>query len=889
MPLGGSFGGSPVAIVLLLLSVLTTPGFSATPQRGVFVFHSGDGSNETLSQYDWSVVNVICVFGEPDDIDKYGDVLGVAHSHGSLVVRGVGGVDDEQVQNETWRQEWVQDRLADALAHGYDGVNIDKEGGLGSPESAAAYVSLVEETVAAFRGAMDRSHVSVDLPAYPGYEHWIYDDLGLSQAVDALFIMGYDDFQWDDYTCARRHDCTPANAPYKTLANGVEGYLALGIEPSKLILGLPWYGKQYSRVAGVPFNMGSIGLRSILPLVDQNVARGGEVQWDEVTYTWRLVCPQPCDDNDANTLKTTEIWYDDATSLAPKVQLAVDYDLGGIGMWTAPDLDYDGPYRAQSQAIWDLYTAAANDPAPVPDAPQPLRVFRSRAEHDGEEAREGQASSRGGDEDNTNATLQRERLSRRENVLWESSTTTNPADARVMVNLTARLQSLQGFGGAVTDSMAYVFSQLGPRNQAEVLDYLWGDDGNRLTLMRVPIGATDFATSVYSYDEVAGDFNLSHFSVDHDDEAILPLIRAARKTATKGGRDLRVLATPWTAPSWLKRNKYIRDSMMPGLLQDDAVFKAYADYVAAFVTAYEASDVPIWALTVQNEPHVAGQVIATYPSMGYEGEHEGAFLGSYLGPRLKAAFPDVKIYVHDDQKMQRAGDTFMVDRVDAIMAQPGAREAADGVAFHWYGANLQNYDALVQLHDKYPDLDLLATEATLKWPSVRKWNEGLKYAIDILHDLRNFASGWIEWNLLLAFDGGPTCIGPMTRTKCDWVANHSVGHCEAPLRADLANTRGHLHVGDQYYMMGHFSRFLPPGSRVVASVGDEETTPESDLQYVAAVTPENDLVVVALNNGESDLVLELAVATGDQVSDFVARPTLPKHSISTFVAPGIAK
>jgi len=884
MPFKRASGAGLCAVALCLLASATFPLLSSSTevQRGVFVFHSGDGNDAILDQYDWSVINVICTFGEPDDTDKYGDVIGKAHSNGALVVKGV-GIDDEQVLNATYRSNWVQQTLQDALDHGYDGVNIDKEGGFKSTDSAEAYVELVQDTVAAFRGAMERSHISVDLPAYPGYEHWLYDELGLSKAADALFIMGYDDFQWDDYSCATRHDCSPANAPYKTLANGIEGYLALGIEPSKLILGLPWYGKAYSRVAGVPFNMGSVGLNKILPMVDQNLARGGEVQWDEVTYTWRLTCTVPCDDNDTHKLPSTEIWFDDATSLTPKLQLAVDYGLGGVGMWTATDLDYTGTYPNQTQAVWNAYAHAATTPAPGAGSPRPMAVYRSRQDEDGDDS--GSATDSQGSE-MPGTTPDRERLSRRENVQWTQEAAEGEVDARITVDLTAELQTLQGFGGAVTDSMAYVFSQLGPRNQAEVLDYLWGDNGNRLTLLRVPIGASDFATSVYSYDEVVGDFNLSHFSTSHDDEAILPLIRGARKAAAKGGRDVRVLATPWSAPSWLKRNKYVRDSLMPGLIQDDDTFSTYADYIAAFITSYEAADVPIWAVTVQNEPHVAKQVVATYPSMGYEGSHEGAFLGSYLGPRLKEAFPDIQIFIHDDQKMKKAGDTFMVDRVDEILAQPGAREVADGVAFHWYGANLNNYDALQQLHEKYPDLNLLATEATLKWPSARKWNEGLKYAVDILHDLRNFATGWIEWNLLLAFDGGPTCIGPMTRTKCDWVANHSVGHCEAPLRADLSNTRGHLHVGDQYYFMGHFSRFLPPGSRVVQSTSDQgPTTPQSDLQYVAALTPDDELVVVALNNGDSDLVMELGVVASTGVSDYVARPTLPKHSISTFVVP----
>ena len=110
----------------------------------------------------------------------------------------------------------------------------------------------------------------------------------------------------------------------------------------------------------------------------------------------------------------------------------------------------------------------------------------------------------------------------------------------------------------------------------------------------------------------------------------------------------------------------------------------------------------------------------TYPSMGYEAENERDFLCKYLGPQMAEDHPDLAIYVHDDQKMKDAGDTFMVDRVDTIMAdQECADKYVSGAAFHWYGANLKNYDALASIHDMYPDLPLLATEAALKDMTLR--------------------------------------------------------------------------------------------------------------------------------------------------------------------------
>jgi glucosylceramidase len=361
--------------------------------------------------------------------------------------------------------------------------------------------------------------------------------------------------------------------------------------------------------------------------------------------------------------------------------------------------------------------------------------------------------------------------------------------------------------------------------------------------MRVPIGASDFSTSVYSYDETDGDFELDYFSVEHDSAYILPMIQSAQAAAAKrtewteslGDRrqfgaemnQVRVLATPWSAPSWMKRNKHVRDSLTPGLEQDSDTQEAYAAYVSKFVVEYAAHGVDIWAISVQNEPHVAGQVAFTYPCMGFSGSDEGKFLGQYLGPRLKADHPDLKIFIHDDQKQKQKGDTFMVDRVNDILDTGwNASQFVDGAAYHWYGANLENYVALEQVHSEHPDLVLLATEATLKWPSLAKWQQGVKYAIDIIGDLNAWSSGWVEWNVLLDGRGGPTCIGPgldsnwTSSTDCEWEILHSAtfGHCDAPIRVirdgdgdgKVDGEGSRLYFGVQYYMMGHFSRFLPP-------------------------------------------------------------------------------
>ena len=529
------------------------------------------------------------------------------------------------------------------------------------------------------------------------------------------------------------------------------------------------------------------------------------------------------------------------------------------------------------------------------------------------------------------------RLQRMPDIAWSASP--SPDAARVSVNCSDKRQQLLGFGGAVTDSAAFVFNSLQQSEQDEVIELLYGDTGNKLTMMRIPIGPSDFATSVYSYDEADKDYGMSNFTVSHDEAYTLPMIQRALGAASEAGREVKVLVSPWTAPSWLKRNKAIRNSLKPGLVQTTESFQAYTQYLLSFVDAYAEHGVNVWAMTVQNEPHVGGQFAFTYPCMQYEGSDEGSFLVNYLGPAMALAHPEIKIFIHDDQKAMDGDDesdkNFMLDRVNSILSARGSESTtaanfSHGVAFHWYGANLHNYDALAKLHEEHPELMLLATEATLKWPSARKWQQAVKYAIDIIGDINQWTSGWIEWNVLLDGLGGPTCIGPSidtahtSSTACEWLHNHSFGACDAPIRAiqdPLPGNKHSLFVGDQYYMMGHFSRFFPTGSRIVstgisnapnstAAVSEANLSTSGNIganlgtkhaflnrapspnpaaiAVAAALTPDGGVAIVCLSTLTEDTVLALdlagySAAYEGQYANFI----LAAESIVTLIVPSV--
>lgn len=444
----------------------------------------------------------------------------------------------------------------------------------------------------------------------------------------------------------------------------------------------------------------------------------------------------------------------------------------------------------------------------------------------------------------------------------------NDAVPSIVIDQTVTLQTVEGFGGAITDSVASVWSKLEADLQQKVVDLLWGSTGQQLNLGRLTIGATDFSTVMYSYAEPHDDYEMRNFTLKHDDES--GFIELAQK-AQAANPQLEWVSSPWSAPSWLKRNADMRNSKSPGLVQTDEAQTAYALYLSKYFTEMKKRNINVTRMTVQNEPHVKGQFAATYPSMGFTPEQERDFLRDYLGPKLRADHPELKIFVNDDQKTNE-GKPMMTDYMSTIMQDDEAARYVDGVAFHWYGDNLDNYQALVEVHDKYPDLPLLATEATLMAPMMQHvgttpWKEAQKYAFDIIADMNAWTSGWIEWNVLLDSSGGPTCIGPAHTGEC----TPKVGHCDAPILADTSKQS--IEIRDSYWFMGHFSRFIPRGSTVVRSYADSALA----LQSLAAVTPSGDLVVVVLNmNDDGDVQYQLQLQPGHSVS-----MTVPAHGIQT--------
>lgn len=154
---------------------------------------------------------------------------------------------------------------------------------------------------------------------------------------------------WDDYTCVLKGTCSPAEAPLEDLTLGVTEYLKT-VKGKKLVLGLPWYGQRYSRIAGVPWNMGQIKYGDVLKVLDSGRVRG-KPELDDKADSWKITCSGACQDGQ----KGGEVWYDDATTLAKKYALAVEKDLAGLGCWEVDNLPYDGSHHTEVEAMWDAF------------------------------------------------------------------------------------------------------------------------------------------------------------------------------------------------------------------------------------------------------------------------------------------------------------------------------------------------------------------------------------------------------------------------------------------------------------------------------------------------------------------------------------------------------
>ncbi len=409
----------------------------------------------------------------------------------------------------------------------------------------------------------------------------------------------------------------------------------------------------------------------------------------------------------------------------------------------------------------------------------------------------------------------------------------------VRVDSSRRFQTVLGFGGAFTEAAAVTWQKLSPDRQAEVLTACFDpQQGHGYTLCRVHMNSCDFALGNYAHVEQPEDFELSSFNIDRDRLALLPFIQAALQVA---GRPIRLLVSPWSPPAWMKTTRAMNGG---GRLRPDCR-AAWAQCFVRFIQAYQAEGVPVWGVSVQNEPMASQR----WDSCLYSAEEERDFVRDHLGPALEqAGLGGVKIVIWDHN---RDG---LVERASVVYADAEAARFVWGAGFHWYGEN--HFEQVQLLHDAWPDKQLLFTEGCQEGgPHLGEWALGERYADSIINDLNRWTVGWIDWNLLLDETGGPNHVGNL---------------CSAPVMADRAS--GTLMHQSSYWVLGHFARFIQPGAQRVLCTSSRQA-----IAATAFVHTDGRTVVVASHPHDQPQPMTL------RLNDALWQADLPPRAIATFV------
>ena len=371
-------------------------------------------------------------------------------------------------------------------------------------------------------------------------------------------------------------------------------------------------------------------------------------------------------------------------------------------------------------------------------------------------------------------------------------------------------QSILGFGGAFTEASASIYNELDGDKKSEIIQAYFGDSGNQYNMGRTHINSCDFSLGNYALCEEE-DRKLDGFSIERDKKMLIPFIKEALNEASS---PVLIMASPWSPPPWMKTNNQMNHG---GKLKEEFQ-DTWAEYYCKYIEFYERDGVPIWGISVQNEP----EAVQTWDSCIYTGEEERDFIKNFLGPALKRnKYLDKKLVIWDHNR------DVMVERSRTVLSDPDAAQYVWGTGFHWY--NGDHFDEVQKVHDEFPDKELIFTEGCQEGgPHIGSWDLGERYATSIINDLNRYTVGWIDWNLLLDERGGP---------------NHVGNYCSAPI---IVNTKTQdLLYQSSYFYLGHFSRFFSRGDKIVQC---ENTT--SQLLSLSGINKNDKLTTTIMNKEE---------------------------------------
>jgi len=418
-------------------------------------------------------------------------------------------------------------------------------------------------------------------------------------------------------------------------------------------------------------------------------------------------------------------------------------------------------------------------------------------------------------------------------------------DAAIFVNTSKQFQEFIGIGAALTDASAETFFKLSEDQQRRFMEaYFSLDKGIGYSLARTIIHSCDFSSESYTYVE-EGDEKLETFSIAHDKKYRIPFTKKAIEAA--GGK-LLMYASPWSPPAFMKTN----NSMLQGGKLKSQFYQPWANYYVKFIKAYETEGIPIWGLSIQNEP----MAVQRWESCIYTAEEERDFLKNYLGPTIeKEGLGDKKIIVWDHNR------DLLFDRASVILKDPEASKYVWGTGFHWYEDwkdGTPMFKNVAAVNESFPDKKLIFTEGCNEAYDINRIGDpklAERYAKAMINDFNNGTVAWTDWNILLNETGGPNHVGNL---------------CFAPVHGNTQT--GELTFTNSFYYIGHFSKFIRPGAKRISTGSTSNNLSATSFKNI-----NGSIVIVVLN--ESDVKTNYRLTIDTQTSNV----KIPGRSIQTII------
>lgn len=374
-----------------------------------------------------------------------------------------------------------------------------------------------------------------------------------------------------------------------------------------------------------------------------------------------------------------------------------------------------------------------------------------------------------------------------------------------------KFQEILGFGAAFTDAACYTFNRLSAEAREQLFHEMFAPSEMGLNVCRVCMGASDYSTKLYSYDDDGPDPDLAHFSLAHDREYILPMLREARKA----NPDLFLFGSPWSPPGWMKFN----GSMLGGAMRRGSL-AVYAQYFLKFLQGYAAEGVPVQAVTPQNE--VDTDQDGRMPACIWPQEYEIEFVGSHLGPLLRQQGMGTQIWVLDHNYN-------LWGRAICELDDPALRSFCNGIAWHGY---VGHAEMMSRVHQAYPEVGMHWTEGGPDYTNSDYATDWVKWGQTFISVLRNWCSSLTGWNLALDEQGRPN-IGPF---PCGGMVT-------------IHSQSKEVTRSGQFWGMTHFARCIRRGARRFETQGTLMS-----LDHVAVENPDGGKVLVLSNAGSARTV-----------------------------------